>query len=54
MSILEEKLNHNINELQRFIHNSRRQALFSQSTRKRSKQPLSQYYSLLESNKQLS
>ena len=50
MSILEEKLNQDINELQKFVHNNRRQAIYSQSTMKRREQPLSYYCSLLETS----
>lgn len=34
MSISEKKLNQDINELQRFVHDTRKQAIYSQSNRK--------------------
>jgi len=51
MSRLEKKLNNDINELQRFVHDTRRQAIFSQGNRTR-QQTFSTYYNLL--NQQLS
>ena len=49
MSRLEKKLNNDINELQKFVHDTRRQAIFSQGNRTR-QQTFSTYYNLLINN----
>jgi hypothetical protein len=56
MSSQEQKLNNNINELQRFVHDTRRQAIYSQGNRPYYRtETLDQYCNLLESSiKQLS
>lgn len=54
MSSQEEKLNKDINELQRFVHDTRRQAIYSQGNRTRLF-TLSNYSNLLaQSTQQLS
>jgi hypothetical protein len=51
MSISEKKLNQDINELQKFVHDTRKQALYSQSNRTTT---LTNYRNLLVSIQQLS
>lgn len=52
MSISEKKLNQDINELQKFVHDTRKQALYSQSNRTTT--TLTNYQNLLVSIQQLS
>lgn len=52
MSMSEKKLNQDINELQKFIHDTRKQALYSQSNR--TKTTFSTYENYLISFQQLS
>ena len=47
MSSQEEKLNPDINELQRFVHDTRRQAIYSQGNRSYRTRNLNQYYNIL-------
>ncbi len=56
MSSQEQKLNKNINELQKFVHDTRKQSIYSQGNRPYyRKENLNQYCNLLESSiKQLS
>jgi predicted DNA-binding protein YlxM (UPF0122 family) len=52
MSISEKKLNQDINELQKFVHDTRKQAIYSQGNRTR--KLFSNYENLLISFQQLS
>jgi len=45
MSRLEKKLNNDINELQRFVHDTRRQSIFSQGNRTMYRNPSTQQLS---------
>lgn len=52
MSSQEEKLNQDINELQRFVHDTRRQAIYSQGNRYYRTENLNQYYNMLTASSQ--
>jgi len=52
MSISEKELNRDINELQKFVHDTRKQAIYSQSNR--TKMTFSTYENFLISFQQLS
>jgi len=52
MSSQEQQLNQNINELQRFVHDTRRQAIYSQGNRYYRKETLNQYYTILNASSQ--
>lgn len=49
MSSEEHQLNQDINELQRFVHNTRRQVTYSQSNLR---ETLGQYYNILNASTQ--
>lgn len=52
MSSQEQQLNQNINELQQFVHNTRRQVTYSQGNPNYPKETISQYYNILNSSTQ--
>ena len=51
MSSQEQQLNQ-INELQRFVHDTRRQAIYSQGNRSYRTEKLNQYYTILNASTQ--
>ena len=51
MSSQEQQLNQ-INELQRFVHDTRRQAIYSQGNRNYRPETIAQYYNILNSSTQ--
>jgi uncharacterized protein YlxW (UPF0749 family) len=52
MSSQEQQLNQNINELQQFVHDTRRQSIYSQGNRNYRTETLSQYYNILNASTQ--
>lgn len=55
MSSQEQQLNQNITELQQFVHDTRRQAIYSQGNRNyrpHSPETIAQYYNILNSSTQ--
>ncbi len=53
MSISEKKLNQDINELQRFVHDTRKQSIYSQSNRSKSNFSFANYENVLVSLQQI-
>ena len=52
MSSQEQQLKQNINELQRFVHDTRRQAIYSQGNPYYRTETIAQYYNILNSSTQ--
>lgn len=52
MSSQEEQLNKDINELQQFVHDTRRQSIYSQGNRNYRTETINQYYNILTTSTQ--
>jgi len=52
MSSQEQQLNQNITELQQFVHDTRRQVIYSQGNRNYRPETIAQYYNILNSSTQ--
>jgi hypothetical protein len=52
MSSQEEQLNKDINELQQFVHDTRRQSIYSQGNRYYRTETINQYYNILTASTQ--